>query len=225
VILVGVAAGLTFFVLTHFLMRQADDLAVIIGTLAVSIIIINTVTLLYGSSPHRVPGLVTGESTFRLGGGVVSWNAVLVFFVAVIASVALHLWFERSRAGQAVRACAEDPRSASLSGISVRRSMLISWTLGCVFAAVSGVLIAPEVNVSVSMGLPILFAGFVAAAIGGFGSILGGMASGLIIGVVEGASRQWISADLIQLVPFALLVVVLLVKPTGLVAGTRVRSV
>jgi branched-chain amino acid transport system permease protein len=51
------------------------------------------------------------------------------------------------------------------------------------------------------------------------------MASGLIIGVVEGASRQWISADLIQLVPFALLVVVLLVKPTGLVAGTRVRSV
>jgi branched-chain amino acid transport system permease protein len=225
VLAIGVGLGLVFFVLTHYLMPNADELAVVIGTLAVSIIMINIVRLEYGTTLHRVPGWLTGEDVVRIGSGVVSANAFVILGVALISTAALHLWFQRSRTGQAVRAAAESPENAALSGISVRKMRLLSWVAGCVFAAVSGLLLAPEVHVYPLMGSAILFSGFVAAALGGFNSIIGAMVGGLMVGLLEALSTRVVDADLANLVPFVLLLAVLLIKPSGLLGDPQLRQV
>jgi branched-chain amino acid transport system permease protein len=225
IVAVGLTTGLLFFALTHYLMRDADELAVVIATLGISLMLINAVQLKYGGTAHQVPGWLTGDDTIRVGAGVVSANSIVLIGASLLAAALLHLWLERSRTGQAVRAAAESPENAALSGISVRRMRLLSWIGGCLFAALSGLLLAPEVNVSPHMGGAILFSGFVAAALGGFGSILGAMAGGLLIGLCEGLSTLVVDAELSTLVPFALLLAVLLVRPAGLFGGQALRSV
>lgn len=225
VILVGVVIGGVFFVVTHYLIRSTDDLTVVVATLGISLMMINIAQLIWGGTARGVPGWLTGETNVRVGDGAVSANSFVLIAVAVLATIALHLWFRYTTAGQSVRAAAESPESAALSGLSVRKMRATAWVLGCVFAAVSGMLLAPEVNVYPHMAGIILFSGFVAAAIGGFGSILGALVGGLVIGLVEGLSTIYIDAELSKLVPFALLVLVLVFKPTGLFSSRELRSV
>jgi branched-chain amino acid transport system permease protein len=225
VIVVGVILGGLFFVVTHYLIRSTDDLTVVVATLGISLMMINFAQFTWGGTARRVPGWLTGDENVRVGDGVVSMNSLVLIAIAVLATVALDQWFKRTVLGQAVRAAAESPESAALSGLSVRRMRAISWVIGCAFAALSGLLLAPEINVYPHMAGTILFSGFVAAAIGGFGNILGALVGGLFIGLMEGLSTVVVDAELARLVPFALLLAVLLFRPTGLFSGRALRSV
>jgi branched-chain amino acid transport system permease protein len=225
IVLVGALLGIVFFVVTHYLIRSTDDLTVVVATLGISLMMINYAQLTWGGTSRRVPGWLTGDANVRIGDGAVSANSFVLIAVAILATYALHLWFRYTTMGQAVRAAAESPESASLSGLSVRKMRATSWITGCVFAAVSGLLLAPEVNVYPHMAGTILFSGFVAAGIGGFGNILGALFGGLMIGLLEGLSTIWIDAELAKLVPFAVLLAVLLVRPTGLFSERELRRV
>jgi branched-chain amino acid transport system permease protein len=226
VLLIGVALGGVFFVLTHYLLRRADELTVVIATLGASVMILNAVRLHYTDLGHRVPGWLTGYDTVSIGSeGVVPANSFMILGVGIVSTLTLHLWFQRSRTGQAVRAVAESREDAALSGISVRRMLFLSWSGGCAFAALSGLLLAPAVNVYPQMGGDILFKGFVAAALGGFDSIIGAMIGGLLLGLIEVHSNHLIGSELKDLVSFVILLLVLLVRPQGLFGRTQLRRV
>jgi branched-chain amino acid transport system permease protein len=226
VLVLGIALGGFFFLLTHYLLRRADELTVVIATLGVSVIILNGVRLHYTDLGHRVPGWLTGYRTVSIGSGeVVPANSFVILAVGVVSTLALHLWFQRSRTGQAVRAVAESREDAALSGISVRRMLMLSWCGGCAFATLSGLLLAPAVNVYPQMGGDILFKGFVAAALGGFESIIGAMVGGLLLGLIEVHSNHLIGSELKDLVSFVILLLVLLVRPSGLLGRTQLRRV
>jgi branched-chain amino acid transport system permease protein len=226
VLVLGVLLGAIFFVLTHYLLGRGDELVVVIGTLGVSVIIVNAIRLHWTDLGHRVPGWLTGYSTVPIGSGEVApANTFMILGVGLAATLGLHLWFQRSRAGQAVRAVAESREDAALSGIPVRRMLLLSWCGGCAFAALSGLLLAPAVNVYPNMGADILFKGFVAAALGGFESIIGAMVGGLLLGLIEVHSNHLIGSELKDLVSFAILLLVLLLRPSGLFGRTQLRRV
>jgi len=226
VLALGIVIGVGFFVITHYLLGRSDELTVVIGTLGVSVVMLNAVQLHYTDLGHRVPGWLTGYSTVPIGGGeVVPSNTFVILGVGIVSTLALHAWFQLTRRGQAVRAVAESREDAALSGIPVRRVLLFSWVAGCAFATLSGLLLAPAVDVYPSMGGDILFKGFVAAALGGFESIIGAMVGGLLLGLIEVHSNQLFGAEMKDLISFLILLAVLLVRPQGLFGRTQLRRV
>jgi branched-chain amino acid transport system permease protein len=226
VLVLGIAMGVFFYFLTQVLMKDSDELTVVIGTLGVSIVMAQGIQIHFSEYGHRVPGWLTGYSTVPIGGGeVVPANTFMVLGVGIASTLALHYWFKQSRTGHAVRAVAESRENAALSGISVRRMLLISWCGGCAFATLSGLLLAPVVNVYPLMGADILFKGFVAACLGGFESIIGAMVGGLLLGVIEINSNHQFGAETKDLVSFAILLIVLLVRPSGLLGKSQLRRV
>lgn len=226
VLALGVLLGAAFYVLTHHLLGRSDELTVVIGTLGVSVVMLNAVRLHYTDLGHRVPAWLTGFDTVPIGSGeVVPANTFMILGVGIVSTLGLALWFQRSRMGQSVRAVAESREDAALSGIPVRRMLLLSWCGGCAFAALSGLLLAPAVNVYPNMGADILFKGFVAAALGGFGSIVGAMVGGLLLGVLEVYSNDQIGSEYKDLVSFVILMLVLLVRPSGLLGQSHLRRV
>lgn len=225
VIVAGLALGVLFYVLTQHLMPSADELGVVVGTLAVSIILITVVRLEFTDTPKHSGGWLTDERLISVGEGAVPANSLVILAVGLVSTIVLHLWFQRARTGQAVRAVAESPRDASLAGIPVRRMLLLSWGIGCAFATVSGLLLAPATNVYPAMGADILFKGFVAAAMGGFGSIIGAMVGGLLLGVIEIETTTVLSSDMKDFVAFAVLLAVLLIRPQGIFGRPVLRRV
>lgn len=226
VLAVGALIGVFLYALTHYLMPKADELGVVIATLGLSIIIVNILLLTYGEHPRRVGGWITGEATIGVGGGaVIPSNHLMIIGMALLATGALHYWFRATSLGKSVRAAAENPVNAALSGISVGKARAVSWVLGCSFASLGGLLLAPAVFVYPTLGAAMLFKGFTAAAVGGFNSILGAMAGGLILGLLEAYSTKVISGDFRDLVAFAALLLVLLFRPRGLFGGAATREV
>jgi branched-chain amino acid transport system permease protein len=226
VVLVGVALGVLFFVLIHVLMRTAEELTVVIATLGVSIILITAIRLLYTDNPAHVGGFLTGDSVVGIGSGsAVPTNALTMLGVGLGATVLAHVWLQRSRTGQALRAVAESPQDAAYAGIPVRRMLLFSWIAGCAFATISGLLFAPAVNVYPAMGADVLFKGFVAAALGGFGSVIGAMAGGLMLGVLEIESTRVFGSDIRDVLSFGVLLLALLIRPQGLFGKPVLRRV
>jgi branched-chain amino acid transport system permease protein len=126
--------------------------------------------------------------------------------------------------GRAMRAVAQNPRAARLMGISVERVSATSWVLAGVVGAVAGVLVAPVVFLSSKMGL-IVINGFTAAVIGGFGSMPGAVAGGMLLGVIENLAPLYLPSGIRYSVPFLVLIAILVVRPAGLLGRVEQRKV
>ena len=137
---------------------------------------------------------------------------------------ALYALFTWTRLGRAMRAVAQNPRAARLMGISVERVYSVSWVLAAAVGAVAGVLIAPVVFLSSTMGL-VVINGFTAAVIGGFGSMPGAVAGGMLLGVLENLAPLYLPAGIRYSVPFLVLILILVVRPAGLFGRVERRKV
>ena len=220
---VGILLGLAVFVVVHVFLRRASELEAVIGTLAISIILVNIARLVFSDIPYGVPGWLTGQSTIAIAGGVVALNAVMVLAVGVVLTVGIRTWFRRTTAGRAVRAVAENRDFAALSGIPVRRMLAVSWGLGGGVASIAGLLMAPAVGVFPAVGGDVLFKGFVAATLGGFESEVGALVGGIALGVIEVLGVVVLGGDMKNVISFLLLLGVLLVRPTGLFGARQGR--
>lgn len=136
----------------------------------------------------------------------------------------LYALFTWTRLGRAMRAVAQNPRAARLMGISVERVYSGAWVLAAVVGAVAGVLIAPVVFLSSAMGL-VVINGFTAAVIGGFGSMPGAVAGGMLLGVLENLAPLYLPAGVRYSVPFLVLILILVVRPAGLLGRVEPRKV
>ena len=209
--------------------RQSPRLVALISAIGMSIFLQNWVALGQGARDMAVPSLLPGALRFGEEGAFeifVPYTRLLIIVVTVVLMVALTLYIRHSRMGRAQRACAQDMHMASLLGIDTNRVISFTFILGAVLAAVGGVMIALTVGkLNPYIGFLAGIKAFTAAVLGGIGSIPGAMLGGVLLGVVETFAAAYISSEYKDIVAFGLLVLILLVRPTGLLGKPEVEKV
>ncbi len=200
------------------LLGAASPLAVLITAIGVSYFLQNAVLLIFGSNPKSFQSVVT-FGNLNLAGGtlVVSDEAVVTILTCVVIMVVLTLFINKTKAGQAMQAVSEDKGAARLMGINVNGTIALTFAIGSGLAAVAGILLLSSYpSLTPYTGSMPGIKAFVAAVFGGIGSIPGALIGGILLGVIEILGRAYISSQLADAIVFAVLIVVLLVKPTGL---------
>ena len=197
-------------------LRQAPPLSVLITAIGVSYLLQNAALLIFGSQQMAYPTLVKLPG-FSVGGVQVDGITVLTLAVTATLMAALTLFIDRTRLGKAMRAVSEDKDAALLMGINTNRTISMTFAIGSALAAIAGVLLcsAYPVLIPTTGSMPGIKA-FTAAVFGGIGSIPGAMIGGILLGVIEILGRAYISTQLSDAIVFSVLIIVLLVKPTGL---------
>lgn len=210
--------GITIERFAYKPLRQAPSLAVLITAIGVSYLLQNTAQLLWTPNTKVFPSIV-GTGSIKLFDGQLSISYVTLVTVAacVVIMIVLSLFTGNTKMGKAMRACSEDKGAAQLMGINVNTTISMTFAIGSALAAVAGVLLCSAYpTLSPTTGSMPGIKAFTAAVFGGIGSIPGAFVGGLLLGVIEILAAAYISTELSDAVVFLVLIIVLLVKPTGL---------
>lgn len=209
--------------------RSSKRLIALISAIGMSIFLQNYVSLTQGSRDLALPSLITGQWTVGESKGfaaTISTMQIVIWVVTFLAMLALTTFIRYSRMGRACRACAEDLKMASLLGINTDRVISLTFVIGAAMAAVAGVLLGQFYgSINPFIGFMAGMKAFTAAVLGGIGSIPGAMIGGLVLGIAEALTSAYLSTEYKDVVSFALLIVVLLVMPTGILGRPEVEKV
>lgn len=218
-IIVCTCLGILIERLAYRPLRGTGSLAVLITAIGVSYFLQNSALLIWSANPRVFPSLFKGMETIKLAGGeiIITPESLFTIVACIIIMVVLTLFVTKTKAGKAMRAVSEDNGAAQLMGINVNQSISLTFAIGSGLAAIAGVLMcsAYPILMPTTGAMPGIKA-FTAAVFGGIGSIPGAMVGGLLLGVIEIFSRAYISTELSDAIVFLCLIVVLLIKPTGL---------
>ncbi|MBQ9211616.1 MAG: branched-chain amino acid ABC transporter permease [Clostridia bacterium] len=225
--LVCTALGITIEGLAYRPLRQAASLAVLITAIGMSYLLQNLALLIWGPNPKSFPATtMMALPTFSLFGGKLNISGVTL--VAILANIVIMLvlttFISRTKVGKAMRCVSEDRGAAELMGINVNRTISTTFAIGSALAAVAGILLcsAYPTLMPTTGSMPGIKA-FTAAVFGGIGSIPGAMIGGILLGVIEILGKAYISTELGDAIVFAVLIIVLLFRPTGLL-GKPIRE-
>ena len=217
--------GMTIEKLAYKPLRKATSLAVLITAIGMSYLLQNTALLIWGANPKVFPPLLNLGSISLNGGELIIKGETLVTIAAnIVIMVALTLFTSRSKTGKAMRCVSEDRGAAELMGINVNTTISITFAIGSALAAIAGLLLCSTYPMlqPTTGSMPGIKA-FTAAVFGGIGSIPGAMLGGILLGIIEILGKAYISTELGDAIVFAVLIIVLLVRPTGLL-GKAVRE-
>ncbi|MDY3920396.1 MAG: branched-chain amino acid ABC transporter permease [Candidatus Limivivens sp.] len=200
------------------LRNAASPLAVLITAIGVSYLLQNLALLLFGSNTKSFTSVVKFPAIRLAGGQLVITGETTVTILACILIVAgLSLFINKTKPGQAMLAVSEDKGAAQLMGINVNGTIALTFAIGSALAAIAGVLLCSAYpSLTPTTGSMPGIKAFVAAVFGGIGSIPGAMIGGILLGVIEIFGKAYISSQMADAIVFAVLIVVLIVKPTGL---------
>ncbi len=219
------ALGMLIERLAYKPLRQAASLAVLITAIGVSYFLQNGAQLLWGSNNKMFPDILPGDGIALFGGELHISVATIVTILACIIIMLALTWFTgNTRMGKAMRAVSEDKGAAQLMGINVNTTISVTFAIGSALAAIAGVLYMSSypILVPTTGSMPGIKA-FTAAVFGGIGSIPGALLGGVLLGVIEIFAGAYISTQLANAIVFLVLIIVLLVKPTGLL-GKKIRE-
>jgi len=199
-------------------LRGASSLAVLITAIGVSYFLQNAAQLIWGSAPKNFTSIVTFDPIKLFGGQLTITGEVIVTIVAsIIIMVALTLFTGKTRMGKAMRAVSEDRAAAQLMGINVNNTISMTFAIGSALAAIAGVLLCSTVpTLQPTTGSMPGIRAFTAAVFGGIGSIPGAMLGGILLGIIETMTKAYLSTQFSDAIVFLVLIIVLLVKPAGL---------
>ncbi len=216
--------GITIEFLAYKPLRSATSLAVLITAIGVSYLLQNLALIIWSSNPKVFPNLVSFVPNFTIGDATVTGTAVVTVAACIIIMVCLTLFTGKTKLGKAMRAVSEDKGAAELMGINVNRTISITFAIGSGLAAIAGVLFCSAYpTLTPTTGSMPGIKAFTAAVFGGIGSIPGAFLGGILLGVIEIFAKAYISTQLSDAIVFAVLIVVLIVKPTGLL-GKKVTE-
>jgi branched-chain amino acid transport system permease protein len=196
----------------------------LVTTIGISTAIVGALGLRWGYLPKSVP-FVGPSTSIHFFGVIAQPDQILLVAGAIVTAVALHLWFHRTRLGQACLAVAEDRPAASLRGINVEMFSVVGFAAAGAFGMLSATAIGPITYALPALANTIALGGFVAIALGGSGNFLGSLIGGLTVGTVSSVTTRYIGGNYADLVILSLLLLVLLVRPSGLGARVAMRSV
>ena len=206
-------------------LRQATSLAVLITAIGMSYLLQNSALLIWGSNTKSFPDMINVPAISLLGGElIIKGEAIVTILACVVIMIALTLFTSRTKMGKAMRGVSEDKGAAELMGINVNLTISVTFAIGSALAAIAGVLLctAYPALTPTTGSMPGIKA-FTAAVFGGIGSIPGAMVGGILLGVIEILGKAYISMELGDAFVFAVLIIVLLVKPTGLL-GKKIHE-
>ena len=217
------ALGVVIEGLAYKPLRQAPSLAVLITAIGVSYFLQNAALLLWSSSP-KIFSPIVGSGQLQVGPLNISYVTLVTIVACIVIMVCLTLFTGKTKMGKAMRAVSEDKGAAQLMGINVNRTISMTFAIGSALAAIAGVLLCSAYpTLTPTTGSMPGIKAFTAAVFGGIGSIPGALLGGLLLGIIEIFASAYISTQLSTAVVFGVLIVVLLVKPAGLL-GKQVRE-
>ncbi len=206
-------------------LRNAPRLAVLITAIGVSYFLQSASLLIFKATPIPFQSIINIDS-ITIGGVTVSGITIVTLVVTTISMIALTLFINKTKAGSAMRAVSEDMGAAQLVGINVNKTITLTFAIGSFLAAIAGILyICQYQSLKPTMGALPGIKAFVAAVLGGIGSIPGAMLGGIILGIIESLSKAFISTELSDAIVFSVLVIVLLVKPSGFLGKKKNEKV
>jgi branched-chain amino acid transport system permease protein len=227
-IIVCTCLGIVIEKLAYKPLRGTSSLAVLITAIGVSYFLQNIALLIWGSAPKVFTSIVSDIDGLRLFNGqlTITAESILTMVACIVIMIGMTLFTTRTKMGKAMRAVSEDNGAAQLMGINVNSTISMTFAIGSGLAAIAGVLLCSSYPalMPTTGAMPGIKA-FTAAVFGGIGSIPGAMLGGILLGIIEIFGRAYISSELSDAIVFGVLIVVLLVKPTGLLGKTRMEKV
>lgn len=207
------------------LRNASSSLAVLITAIGVSYLLQNVALLIFGADTKSFTSVVSVPAVVLAGGALtISGETIVTILACIIIMVGLTLFINKSKAGQAMLAVSEDKGAAQLMGINVNGTIALTFAIGSALAAIASVLLCSAYpSLTPYTGAMPGIKAFVAAVFGGIGSIPGAMIGGILLGVIEILGKAYISSQMADAIVFAVLIVVLLVKPTGIL-GKQVQE-
>ena len=204
--------------------RGADELRPLIATIGVSVLIENGQLWLFGPIPYQFDSPLARE-TIRIGRIFFSGQSALVVAVTVAAIATLYAFMRFTFMGKALRAVAQDRDTAGLMGINQNLVIALTIVIASALAGIAGALLGPVVVLTPFTGASLIVKAFACVIIGGFGNMEGTIMAGLFVGIVEAFTVQYIGSGVIDLVVFAMLLTMLVIRPTGLIAERKEENV
>ena len=206
-------------------LRGASPLAVLITAIGVSYLLQNVELLVFGSNSRQITSVID-IPPLKLAGGQLSISSVTIVTIisSIVIMAVLTAFINKTKMGQAMLAVSEDRGAATLMGIDVNRTIAVTFAIGSALAAIAGVLLCSAYpSLTPYTGSMPGIKAFVAAVFGGIGSIPGAMIGGIILGIIENLSKAYISSQLADAIVFSVLIIVLLVRPTGIL-GKKIQE-
>ena len=226
-VVVCTVLGVTIERVAYRPLRDASPLAVLITAIGVSYLLQNVALLIFGSNARQFTSVITVPA-LKLAGGKLSISSVTIVTIlsCIVIMAALMTFINKTKMGQAMLAVSEDRGAATLMGNNVNRTISVTFAIGSALAAVAGVLLCSAYpSLSPYTGSMPGIKAFVAAVFGGIGSIPGAFIGGILLGIIENLAKAYISSQLSDAIVFSVLIIVLLVRPTGILGKKMTEKV
>ena len=217
--------GVTIEGLAYRPVRNAQRLTPLITAIGVSLFLQNAAMLVFSPNPRRYPAILS-EVRFELGGVILTNIKLAIFAVAMLLMLGLHLLVQKTWTGRAMRALSMNADAARLMGIDVNATIRATFAIGSALAAAGGILFGlDQITINPLMGVLTGLKAFVAAVLGGIGNIPGALLGGVLIGLAEQLTAGYLSPDYRDAITFVILILMLLIKPEGLLGVVRQEKV
>lgn len=195
--------------------RSHAIIVLIFITIGVSILTRGIIKVIWGKNQMALPSF-SGDTPLVIWNAAILPQSLWIFVITVLVVALLHLFFNRTRVGKAMRATSFNPAAAALMGVNVNRMIFLSFALSGALGAVAGIIIVPITTLNYNIGVMVGLKGFAAAVLGGYGNSVGAIIGGLLLGLLESMGAGLISSTYKDVIAFAILLLVLFVKPSGL---------
>jgi len=215
------------FLVERIFIRPASKASLVskmIITLGLIMIIDGLAASIFGIDSYYMQKAITGDN-INIGGVIIQPNALFIITITLVVMAILFYVIKNTIFGIAIRATAQDENTARMMGVPVSKVYSISWIIATVLGAIAGVLIAPTTNVSTTMMAEVHLKSFIAAVLGGFGSFIGPVVGGFIIGILDNLVGMYISLKWKTVIVYGLLILTLIVKPTGIFGKVHRKKV
>ena len=224
-LLVGAALGWVVSAAIFALLRERSELLPLIATIGVSILLQNAMLLLLGPIPYAFDSPYSNEVIRLSGGTFITWQNLIIVIVSTLTIALLYAFMKWTFMGKALRAVAQDRETAGLVGINPGGLVMLTFVIASALAGMAGAMLGPVLVLTPFAGTTVIVKAFAIVIIGGFGNVEGTIIAGLLVGLIESATTQLVNPGLTDIVVFSLLLLMLAVRPTGLIAEKREENV
>jgi branched-chain amino acid transport system permease protein len=207
------------------LRERGSELLPLIATIGVSILLQNAMLLWFGPIPYAFDSPYSNQVARLWGGTFITWQNVIIVVVSTLTIVLLYTFMRFTITGKALRAVAQDRETAGLMGINPDQLIMLTFVIASALAGMSGAMLGPILVLTPFAGTTVIVKAFAIVIIGGFGNVEGTIIAGLAVGLIESYTTQLINPGLTDIVVFTLLLLMLALRPTGLIAEKREENV